>query len=206
MAGQVDPVAEAIKAFMRVKRVVDEIGKEDNPKLRAGEKEVGAKLRSRAREAPEMILGLGLVPTLSFYLAKARADLLLGVITAIEKSKPSTEVVRKIRPDWEKRPDWEGLASALYIYAVLKYLSTIMGKVNSVELNMEELADLGEKVSEGGEEERRSALREAQGMLATYLGAILSASRTAPMYELLWPYLLQFKRLCEATFESERGG
>lgn len=187
MAGQIDPVAEAIETFMRVKKVADEFG----------EKNVGAKLRSRAREVPEMILGQGLVPTLSFCLAKAGVDLLLSVIAAVEKSKP--EVLKG------RRPEWEGLAYALYTYAVLKYLSTIMGKVNGVELNMGRLADLGEKASEGGEE-RRSALNEAHGMLATYLDAILSASHTAPMYKLLWPYLLQFKRLCEATFESERGG
>jgi len=183
MAGRVDPILESVEIFMKVKKVIDEI---DDQRKR---EDASAKLRSRAREIPEMILELGLVPTLTYCLAKASANCVVKTITIMEKSKPLTDVFGKdkVKP--------EELAYALFTYVTLKYLATIIGKVGEVELKMEELAEMGEKGDE----------REAQNMLINYLNALLNANASASLHGLLWPYLLQFKKLCEATFESERG-
>ena len=169
----VDPIKEAIQVFMDIKtKIIDKLDKE-------GE-EVGSKLRTRAREIPEMILDLGLVPTLSFCMSKANIDNIKEVINIIERDS-SPEKLKNAKP--------EELAYALYTYAVLKYLTTVANKVGEVELKIEELAENNEK--------------EVSNKLFRYLDALIEDNIKTLLYKLLQPYLLQFKRLCEAIYEAK---
>ena len=170
MANTVDAIREATQAFLSIKeKVVDKL---DDGK---GE-EVGSKLRTRAREVPEMILELGLVPTLSYCLAKSNVDSIKRIVSIIERDS-SVDELKNIKT--------EELAYALYTYALLKYIVTIVGG-----LRIEAFADMNKK--------------EISSRLLKYLEELADASAKAQLHELLQPYLLQFKRLCEAVYKPER--
>ncbi len=171
----IDPIKEAIQVFMNIKeKVIDKF--EDKEKS----EEIGSKLRARAREIPEMMLELGLVPTLSYCLAKANIDNIKKVITIIERDTSIEEL---------KDAKSEELAYALYTYALLKYLAIIMGNVKGIELKMEELAEKSEK--------------EVSDILLKYFEALTEDTTKTPLHELLQSYLLQFKRLCETVYKPE---
>ncbi|MGC9106642.1 MAG: type III-B CRISPR module-associated protein Cmr5 [Infirmifilum sp.] len=168
----IDPVGEAIQVFMSLKnKIVDRLG---DSKLSDG---VGSKLRARSREVPEMILEQGLVPTLSFCLAKAGIENVEKVVGIMERDESIDEVK-------DKEIESEKLAYALYTYAILKYLTLISGK--SIEGIIENDVENGDK-------------------LFNYLGELIMSNTRTPLYRMLQPYLLQFKRLCEATFKPGRG-
>jgi len=78
-----------------------------------------------------------------------------------------------------KEVEKEKLAYTLYTYAILKYLTLISGK------SIEDIVEKGDE-------------------LFNYLGELVVINTRAPLYRMLQPYLLQFKRLCEATFKPER--
>ncbi len=175
-----DPIRrEAIRVFMDVKeKVID--------KLNTGKiSEVGSKLRTRAREVPEMILELGLVPTLSYCLSKAGVNNILKVIKVMKGDSEQLEDIKNVES--------EKLAYALYTYVLLHYLSLTMGKVSNVELRIEDLVN-------------ENDVNRASNMITRYMEALMESSAKSLIHRLLQPYLLQFKRLCEATFEPERGG
>ncbi len=176
-----DPIREAIRVFMDVKENV--IDKLNTSKIN----EVGSKLRTRAREVPEMILELGLVPTLSYCLSKASVNNILKIIKVIKNSSES-EQLKDI-----KNVESEKLAYALYTYVLLNYLSLTMGKVGNVELRKEDLVN-------------ENDVDRASNMIIRYMEALMESSAKSLIYGLLQSYLLQFKRLCEATFEPEKGG
>jgi len=173
MPNSVDSTKEAIEVFMNIKKAIDKL--EDKKR-----RNVGSKLRTRAREAPEMMAELGLVPTLSYYLAKADVENLRKVIIMMTKQAPSTEELENIKD--------EELAYTLYTYAVLNYMSTVAGRVGGIELRMEKLAEMDEK--------------RLIDTLLNYLKVLINSTEVA-LYELLQPYLLQFKRLCEAIYKPE---
>jgi len=167
-----DPVEEGIKTFRDIKeKIIDKIDerKRDN---------VGSRLRARAREVPEMMLELGLVPAISFCLAKAGIKNVIEVAKAIER--PDSKSLDNLKE--------EELAYAIYSYAVLKYLTIIAGKVDDAKLSIEDIVDKDQK--------------EVQGMLIKYLDALVKAGAGMQLYSLLLPYLLEFKRLCEAVYEA----
>ena len=173
-------VKEAIQTFMNIKeKVIDKLMDKDVKKA----EKVGAKLRSRAREIPEMILELGLVPTISYCLSKANVDNVVKVIKVIEMSD-SVQLKELLEIKEEE------LAYALYTYALLNYLSIIAGKVGDSELKLEELA-----------EKNRDRV---YNVLIRYLEALMESEVKSLIHKLLQLYLLQFKRLCEATYKSER--
>ena len=169
----IDPTREAIQVFINIKeRVIDKLGNE--------EEKVGSKLRRRAREIPEMMLELGLIPTLSYCVSKAEISNVIKVTNVIVRGGSLNAI-----------KDPEKIAYALYAYALLKYLTIIVSRVNTVEFKIEDLVEGDEK--------------KVQNKLIGYLKALVKISTTAPLYRMLQPYVLQFKRLCEATFKSERG-
>ncbi len=170
----INPIKDAITVFLEVKKVIDKL--DDKKKS----EEVGSKLRARAREIPEMILELGLVPTLSFCIAKAEVGNIIKAARVIV-GRDQLNKVENIGSD--------ELAYAIYTYILLKYLTSIVGKVNEVEFRINDLIEKDEE--------------EIQSTLIEYLKALIITSST-PLYGMLQPYLLQFKRLCEATFNSGR--
>jgi CRISPR type III-B/RAMP module-associated protein Cmr5 len=161
-ARPIDPIREAIQIFLNLKaRIIDRLG--DN-KL---SETIGSKLRTRSREIPEMILDLGLVPTLSFCLAKAGINNVRRVIHAMER-----EGDKSINID-----DTVKYAYALYTYAILKYLTLITGD------QVEELLE--------------------KDKVITFLKKLIETNAQVPLYNMLQPYLIQFKRVCEATYRPE---
>jgi CRISPR type III-B/RAMP module-associated protein Cmr5 len=120
-----------------------------------------------------MILEQGLVPTLSFCLAKAGIENIKKVVEVMKRDKSTDEF--KV-----KEVEKEKLAYALYTYAILKYLTLINGK------SIEDIVENSDK-------------------LFDYLKELIVVDTRTPLYRMLQPYLLQFKRLCEATFKPERG-
>ncbi|MEM1509196.1 MAG: type III-B CRISPR module-associated protein Cmr5 [Thermofilaceae archaeon] len=140
-----DPVAAAIEIFAETKRLVEEISKkfEEEKNKREFEKKLGGKLRTRAREAPELIEEIGLVPALSFFYSK--------------------------RDNEEYK---------LMHWAILRYLKNI-NVVTTVD-NID------------------SAINSPDIMI-NLLKELLTKSVVAT--PLLRPFLVEFKRLCEATWE-----
>lgn len=164
LAGSLDPVGEAINVFINLKiKIIDKLG----DKL---SEVVGSKLRSISRDTPEMILELGLVSTLSYCLAKARIENVGKIIKVLEDGSPIDVLGKEVKE--------EELAYALYVYALLKYLTQITGK------NIKEVA--------GGSDE-----------LFRYFEDLIKNGAHVGLYNMLHAYLVQFKRLCEATFKPE---
>jgi len=163
---RVDPVELAMETFTKIR---NEIG--DN-------EELGSKLRARAREGPELIRSLGLIPVLSFYYAKAR-DALLGGGGEEEK------------------------AYLLYFKAILLYLERL-GLVKGVS----DVFDLQSKLqnASGASSERKELEKKLRNEIHERVINILQdlINRSFIASRLLTPYLIEFKRLCEAVWERER--
>ncbi len=183
---------EAIEVFLEIKRKLDQIRDEvikakienkDKERLLKNIVDIESKLRSRSREIPEMMVDLGLVPTLSFCLAKAGIDNLMLVFRLMSGCSTDFDELKNIKP--------EEFSYALYTYIILRYLS----KIITVQLEIEGL----EKLS------RESKTKEFADKLYEYLNNLARGSIAVATYKLLQPYLIQFKRLCEAAFRLESG-
>jgi len=159
-SGRFDPVGSALKIFA-------EIGKDI--KSMKDESVVGSKLRTRAREGPELIRTMGLIPVLSFYYAKAR-EALLGKDGSEER------------------------AYMLYLKAILLYLEKIR--------IIEGASDIFALQSTEAGEETKSRVKDIHSHFINILQELSKKSHIAT--KLLIPYLIEFKRLCEAVWESER--
>lgn len=116
-----NPISEAIEVFLEVKN-----------KVIRDDKELGSKVRTRSREAPEMILTLGIIPTLSFYLSKAGLNALEYVVKTIKGNRSKQNKIGK-----------EDLSYAIYSYVILRYLCKY--------LPMVEAKDVHELVEKGGD-------------------------------------------------------
>jgi CRISPR type III-B/RAMP module-associated protein Cmr5 len=149
-------VRVAIEDFERLFRLL---------KNRPEGKDLGGKIRTRAREVLTYIWSGGLAPTLTFYLAKGGEGGVKTFKTAFEKGE--------ILPN---RLDLEEVAYAAILYLALKRLKQL-GFIKS------DLEDL------------RGCLRE-----------LIEIDFFERMYalDLLTSYLLEFKKLCEATFREGR--
>lgn len=163
--GIFDPIRLAIELFLETKKEALEEARSMVAKETKGEKtirkeeieerarkrverELGPKLRTRAREMPELVESIGLVPALSFYYAKAK----------------------------DKRE--ESIAYRLYLRAILRYLTEGLG-----------VLDL--------------SIDDALNSPAETLEKLYPLSSVAA--SLLRPFLVEFKRLCEASWKAERG-
>jgi CRISPR type III-B/RAMP module-associated protein Cmr5 len=68
MSGDIDPIKVALEEFeTTIKKLVDSYGGNEKNQL-------GSRVRTRAREALDMIENFGLVPTISFFLANAKKE------------------------------------------------------------------------------------------------------------------------------------
>jgi CRISPR type III-B/RAMP module-associated protein Cmr5 len=68
MSRDIDPIKVALEEFeATIKRLVDSYGRNEKSRL-------GSKVRTRARDALDMIENFGLVPSISFFLANAKKD------------------------------------------------------------------------------------------------------------------------------------
>jgi len=178
MGRTINPVEQALQVFIDIKeKIIDKIDKKKGENL-------GSKLRSRARQIPEMILELGLVPTISYCLARAGIDNVIKVVKVIRKDS------KELIPELEKSGQ-EELAYALYIYVLLNYLSIVAKKINNVEIDLDELAE-------------RNNIEEVSNNIIKYIEELMKSNIKTLAHELLYPYMLQFKRLCEAIYKSER--
>ena len=117
---RINPTEKAVTMFIEIKRRLDNLEKQ-----RANDvKELKKKLRARSREVPETILELGLVPTLSFCLAKAGKEGLSKAIVLIEEGQ---DVLDGVKP--------EELAYGIYTYVILTNLNEALNiKLNSREV------------------------------------------------------------------------
>lgn len=180
MSKAINLVEEALHVFIDIKeKIIDKLKDE----------KLGSKLRSKAREIPEMILELGLVPTISYCLAKAEIDKVIKVVRVIKKG--DSEAIEELSKLKLKESDQEKLAYALYTYVLLNYLSTIARTINNAELDLEKLTD-------------KDNTEEVSNKLIRYLEELMKSNIKTLAHELLYPYMLQFKRLCEAVYKSER--
>ncbi|MEZ0346281.1 MAG: type III-B CRISPR module-associated protein Cmr5 [Infirmifilum sp.] len=170
------PVAQALEVFIKIHRIIAD----------SGRKKAGSKLRARAREMPGLIVELGLPTALSFCLAKAGVKNLMEVVDVLEGRKKA-EVLSEIKGE-------EELGYALYAYVILWYLyRNNYGSIGGASLRLETpLADNKEK-----------AEKEFTQNLLDYLNAFSGSPARFEAEELLLSFLLEFKRLCEAVFESE---
>ncbi len=168
-----NPVREAIEVFLEIKRKLDEA------KLSEGMRDkIKSKLRTRAREIPGMIIDTGLVPTLSFCLAKAGIDKLRLVLKLMGGYMDSNKL-ENIKP--------EEISYALYTYVVMKYLD----RIKSIKPGIREFM---KSIDED---------REFSNKLYEYLKTLMQSNIALTASKLLQPYFIQFKRLCEAEFKPE---
>ncbi len=128
---KLDPLGEAIRIFMEIKQ---EVGPNE---------ELGSELRTRARQIPELIEELGLIPALSFCFAKAK----------------------------------ENKSYELYVKAMLRYLKDL--QVITKDPN--------------------DAFSNPDGILNEI------HPKSTIIVQLLRPFLIEFKRLCEATWRARSG-
>lgn len=174
MQAKIDPTREAIQVFLEIKKTVIDHLEGDKSE------EVGSKLRTRAREIPEMIVEMGLIPTISYCIAKAN-------ISNFQKVTNSLELGTFI--DELKNVKSEELAYALYSYVILKYMSIIAGNLNGVKFGLDDLV--------------RKEKAEVSDLIIKYIGALTENMTKIPITQLLLSYLLQFKRLTEAVYKPE---
>jgi CRISPR type III-B/RAMP module-associated protein Cmr5 len=127
------PIELAVEIFLKIKSEVKD-------------ESIGSKLRHRAREIPELIVSMGLIPTLSYCFAKAN----------------SGEEVEPYR---------------LYLRAILDYLCSL------------------KFLKEDSEEALNKSVETIKNLS--------SISSVVTLF--LNPFLIEFKRLCEATWKPERG-
>lgn len=196
------PVEEGINIFLKINGVLDTF--EKKVKESKNLDQLKSKIRSRAREVPEMIAELGLVPTLSFCLAKSEKEGFRDIITLLERNDEEAveQVLNKIinGKDKEKDKDLDKLdkyAYAIYTYVLLKFLSNYLGSLKYREDSQErevklDLANLDKN-------------ENAWNDLYKYLEALMQGGGNILATRLLQPYLLQFKSLCEAEFKPEGG-
>jgi CRISPR type III-B/RAMP module-associated protein Cmr5 len=144
---------------------------------------IGSKLRTRAREGPELMRTMGLIPTLSFYYAKAQDALLTS----------------------NKEP--EPVAYMLYLKAILLYLEKIgiIQNASQVFYLQKEIEELQNK-KDASRDERNKQIEEKRNQIKQNMLSILDdlLNKSSVAKNLLDPYLLEFKRLCEATWEREK--
>uniref|UniRef100_A0A7C1GKB9 CRISPR type III-B/RAMP module-associated protein Cmr5 n=1 Tax=Thermofilum adornatum TaxID=1365176 RepID=A0A7C1GKB9_9CREN len=144
---------------------------------------IGSKLRTRAREGPELMRTMGLIPTLSFYYAKAQDALLTS----------------------NKEP--EPVAYMLYLKAILLYLEKIgiiqnASQVFYLQKEIEELQNKKDASKDGKNKQIEEKRNQLKRNMLSILDNLLNKSSVAK--NLLDPYLIEFKRLCEATWEREK--
>lgn len=178
-----NPTAKAVEVFMKVKTALNVCIKNND--------EVKRSIRTRSREIPTMMIDIGLVPVLSFILAKSGIDNLRKAVNLIENSK--TECSKQMSD--EGAVDVKDFSYGVYAYIILKYLEEHLKPKEHVEskeplkslkdyiINKEQLAEYVEK----------------------YLEFLLSGMNSQIALTILGPYLEQFKRLCEAEFPKETG-
>lgn len=144
---------------------------------------IGSKLRTRAREGPELMRTMGLIPTLSFYYAKAQDALLSS----------------------NKEP--EPVAYMLYLKAILLYLEKIgiIQNASQVFYLQKEIEELQNK-KDASRDERNKQIEEKRNQIKQNMLSILDdlLNKSSVAKNLLDPYLIEFKRLCEATWEREK--
>jgi CRISPR type III-B/RAMP module-associated protein Cmr5 len=144
---------------------------------------IGSKLRTRAREGPELMRTMGLIPTLSFYYAKAQDALLAS------------------------KKDPEPVAYMLYLKAILLYLEKIgiIQNASQVFYLQKEIEELQNK-KDASRDERNKQIEEKRNQLKRNMLSILDnlLNKSSVAKNLLDPYLIEFKRLCEATWEREK--
>lgn len=128
--------------------------------------EVGKKVRARAREVLTYMLSGGMIPTLTFYLAKGEESTIKLIKDAFE-GKSAREL--------------EKITAERLAYAIIFYLS------------FKRLKQLGFVSSD---------LRNPRNCLRELIK--INSVRRIYAFNLLTLYLLEFKKLCEATFEPER--
>lgn len=129
-----DPISSAMEIFISIRNEVKD-------------KEIGSKLRSRARDVAELIDEAGLIPTLSYLYSK------------------------KYSKEWD--------AHKFMLKAIFEYLK-MLGLVK---------------------EDVSSCLEKSECVEMILQGLVGKSSVIVP---LLRPFIIQFKRLCEAVWESER--
>ncbi|MEM0500467.1 MAG: type III-B CRISPR module-associated protein Cmr5 [Candidatus Korarchaeota archaeon] len=179
-----NPTAKAVEMFMKVKAALNACIKDNNVR-----EEVKRSIRARSREIPTMMMDIGLVPVLSFLLAKSGIDNLRKAANLIENLK--TKCLERMSS--EEKVDVKDFSYGVYAYVILKYLEEYLRpkeRVESKELpkslkdstaDKEQLADYVEK----------------------YLEFLLNGVNSQIALRILGPYLEQFKRLCEAEFPKE---
>jgi CRISPR type III-B/RAMP module-associated protein Cmr5 len=168
---KVGPVELALEIF---KEIAENDVKSEN---------IGSKLRTRAREGPELMRTMGLIPTLSFYYAKAQDALLTS----------------------KKEP--EPVAYMLYLKAILLYLEKIgiiqnASQVFNLQKEIEELQNKKDASRDGRNKQIEEKRNQIKRNMLSILDDLLKKSSVAK--NLLDPYLIEFKRLCEATWEREK--
>ncbi|RLE67383.1 MAG: type III-B CRISPR module-associated protein Cmr5 [Thermoprotei archaeon] len=140
-----DPIKLAVDIFLKIKEEIKKPQKNKEKSTMEETEELGSKLRARAREIPELIESIGLVPALSFCYAKAKGE------------------------------GEDAKAYMLYLKAILIYL-------------IDELKLLDTSIDDALENP------------AETLEKLYSLSHV--VVPLLRPFLIEFKRLCEATWVS----
>lgn len=165
-----NPTAEAINIFLEIRKALDKHIKDNNTR-----EEIKRSIRTRSRELPAMMLDLGLIPTLSYILAKSGLDNLIKAVELIKNSKQVEEI------------DKEDFSYAIYAYTILEYLHK--------HLKPKELqAPLKDYIAD------KNKLTD---LLEQHLRHLASGVNPQITLTLLKPYLEQFKRLCEAEFPAK---
>ncbi|RLF14812.1 MAG: type III-B CRISPR module-associated protein Cmr5 [Thermoprotei archaeon] len=171
-----DPRRRALDVFLQIKSRLDELeeklGKEHSEYV----SEVRKKLRTRSRNMPELMIDLGLAPTLTFCLAKASKDNLNKACILMDDGVDS--FISSIKSG--DKLSVEDLSYALYAYVILKYLKEL-----GIRRNGERIAVDARKVD-------------------SIYELLKALTRGTTLLNLLTPYLTEFKKLCEAEFPSER--
>ena len=192
------PIREAVEIFLKLKDRIDKIGKYvDKNKI----KELKTKIRSRAREIPEKIAELGLIPTLTFCLAKSEKENLRKAVVLMETGIEGLKNIKVIKKEGGEKQTFDissdKFAYALYTYILLKYLGTHLGTIKLKSNNQEEeiKLDLTELVEH---------YEQAVDTIYRYLIALAQGTLSLIVYKFIQSYLIQFKRLCEMEFPAER--
>lgn len=181
------PVADAIESFIKVKNAIDILANKvekmeikEKAKKKEEIEETKKKIRSRSREIPPMILDVGLVPTLSFILAKATLENLRLVVNIAEESGQVTSQLSAI-------PSSTELSYAFYAYIIFRFLEKY----------------LGPKCPGTSLKDSAADAKRLERYVEEYLKRLSEDMNSQIALKLLKPYLGQFKRLCEAEFPKE---
>lgn len=171
-----DPVKLAVDEF---KKIYDKIFSDNSS---SEGKNVGDSFRARAREMPEMISEVGLLPTIIFCYSKATDEYYKKIYNLLEKNSTSTSSSNPSQQGSEQQKKDERasatkLGYALYLYILLRGLQEydIFKIAQQIDKPFDIINELSKKL---GEE--------------IYV-----------LEKLLYPYLAQIKRLSEATLTSQ---